>query len=164
MTPANWQQQLARFIKRIPFLFSLVYYAYRFFQPKYTVGVVGVIINEAGKVLFVEHVFHPTHPWGMPGGWIGHNEEPSKTVVREIREELELDVEVKQLLLTRKTQRLHLDIAYLCHPTGDVGKLSFELLQYEWRDPEDAPPLHEFHRLAIDEGIRSFKHLKENSH
>ncbi|MCA9888750.1 MAG: NUDIX hydrolase [Anaerolineae bacterium] len=157
MTPSNWQQQLAKFIKRIPVLFGLAYIVYRFFQPKYTIGVVGVIINDEGRVLFVEHVFHPKKPWGIPGGWIGRDEDPAVAVLREIREELQLVAKIEKLLLTKKTQRLHIDIAFLCSPDGEVGKLSYELLRYEWRRPEDMPPLHAFHQLAVEEGVRVFR-------
>ena len=163
MAPSKWQQELAAFIRRIPLLFAIAYYVYRFFQPKYTVGVVGVILNEAGQVLFVEHVFHPKKPWGIPGGWIGKDEEPANAVIRGIKEELQLDVEIRRLLLLRKTQRLHLDIAFLCDPLGEVGELSYELLRYEWRHPEDAPPLHTFHRLAIEEAGRAYQEMQSQT-
>lgn len=163
MAPAQWQQKLANFIKRIPLLFAIAYYVYRFFQPKYTVGVVGVIINDRGQVLFVEHVFHPKKPWGIPGGWIGNNEEPAAAVAREIQEELQLDVEVQRLVLMRKTQRLHLDIAFLCEPIGEVGDLSYELLRYEWRHPDDAPPLHNFQKLAVEEAVRVYQETQSSA-
>jgi hypothetical protein len=50
------RHQLAQIIRRTPALMLLPYYTYRFFQPKYSVGVIGVVMNGEGKILLVEHV------------------------------------------------------------------------------------------------------------
>jgi ADP-ribose pyrophosphatase YjhB (NUDIX family) len=126
----------------------------RFLQPKYTVGVVGVIFNEKGQILLVEHVFHPARPWGLPGGWIGGNEEPALAVSREFREELDLDIEVEMLLLAERSERNHLDLAYLCQQRGAIGQLNSELLDYRWFDPLDLPPLTGFHYKAIQRALQ----------
>ena len=125
------------------------YYTYRFFQPKYSIGVIGVVLNQASEVLLVEHVFHPRIPWGLPGGWIGFNEDPSVAVIREFREELSLEISIVSLLLTKRTQFNHLDIAYLCESNNDIGELSYELLGFKWFSKSNLPPLHKFHYEAI---------------
>jgi ADP-ribose pyrophosphatase YjhB (NUDIX family) len=144
------RQQLATIIRRIPKLMLIPYYTYRFFQPKYSVGVVGLVINEQREILLVEHVFHPKLPWGLPGGWIGNNEDPSEAVIRELSEELKLSVGIQSLLLMRRTQYNHLDIAYLCQTQSDIGVLSYELLSYDWFSQDKLPPLHNFHYEAIN--------------
>lgn len=147
------RQQLASIIRRIPLLMKIPYYIYRFIQPKYSIGVVGVVVNNADEFLLVEHVFHPRLPKGLPGGWIGFNEDPMKTVQREIQEELELDVRVEELLITGKTQYNHLDFAYLCTPQGEIGNLSYELLGYAWYKEHELPDLPPFHHHAIKAAI-----------
>lgn len=147
------RRHLATLIRRIPKLMLIPYYTYRFFQPKYSVGVVGVIMNENHEILIVEHVFHPRLPWGLPGGWINFNEDPAEAVSREIREELSLHVEVKQLLLVTRTQFNHLDMAYLCLPDGKIGKISYELLDYRWCKRADLPRLHKFHAQAVEKAF-----------
>jgi 8-oxo-dGTP diphosphatase len=142
-------RQFARLIRRYPLLIRLPYLVYRRFQPRYTIGVVGVLINDVGHILIVEHVFHPEHPWGLPGGWIGRNEEPADAVVRELKEELQLDATVKHVLYVKKPARNHIDIAFLCESSNPVGKLSNELLDYQWINPEQLPPLNIFHKHAI---------------
>jgi ADP-ribose pyrophosphatase YjhB (NUDIX family) len=143
------RQQLAAVIRRIPKLMLIPYHLYRFIQPKYSVGVVGVVLNEQREVLLVEHVFHPRKPWGLPGGWIGFNEDPSQAVIREFAEELDLTIDIEHLLLIRRTEFNHLDFAYLCQTKGEIGTISYELLAYDWFKQENLPHLHTFHDEAI---------------
>jgi 8-oxo-dGTP diphosphatase len=147
------RQQLASFIRRFPTLMLIPYYSYRFFQPKYSVGVVGVVLDSESRVLLVEHLFHPRLPWGLPGGWINTNEDPAQAAVREISEELELEVEANLLLVMKRTQFNHLDIAFLCRANGDIGQLSYELLGYKWFSFEELPTLHPFHYQAIKKAL-----------
>ena len=139
----------AAVLKRMPYLLQAAYYVYRFFQPKYTVGVVGIIFNEAKQVLLVEHIFHPRIPWGLPGGWVNFNEDPSQAVVRELQEELGLSVTCKQIVHAEKTQFHHLDIAFTCQVSNDVNTLSRELLSYRYWPLDQLPRLHGFHYRAI---------------
>ena len=145
----RFRQQLAYIIRKNPLLMRMAYVVYRFIQPKYSVGVVGVVVNDDCEVLLVEHVFHPKLPWGLPGGWIGFNEDPKDTIQREIQEELGLRVEVETLLLAYRTEYHHLDFAYLCKPTGEINSLSYELLGYSWFKYEALPRIHSFHYRAI---------------
>lgn len=150
-------RQIAGIVRRNPSLMLIAYHLYRFIQPKYSVGVVGVVINDLEQVLLVEHVFHPKVPWGLPGGWIGRNENPEKTIAREIREELDMTIEVDKVLLTRRTQYNHIDIAYLCSPKSDIGEISYELLDYKWHRLEELPRVHSFHYQAIDKAYAELR-------
>lgn len=141
--------QLGRLIRRYPFIIRILYPIYRSFQPRFTIGVVGVLVNEVGHILIVEHVFHPQISWGLPGGWIGRNEEPAEAVVRELEEELQLNITVKQILYVEKPSKNHIDMAFLCESSNSIGKLSNELLSYQWADPSQFPPLKKFHKKAI---------------
>lgn len=123
----------------------------RFLQPKFTIGVVGVLLNDQGQVLLVKHVFHPQLPWGLPGGWINRHEEPTTAVAREIMEELQLKVTNTELLYAQlgPNHRNHLDMAYLCTWENEVGQLSKELLTYGWYTIDEMPRLTKFHYKAI---------------
>lgn len=147
--------KIAQLIRRYPFLIRLPYLIYRQLQPRYTIGVVGVVVDEMSRVLIVEHVFHPEKPWGLPGGWIGRNEEPAVAVAREFKEELTLDIEVTQLLIAEKAYNQHLDLAFQCIAHGSIGALSNELLNYQWVEVNDLPDLKPFHSKAIDLALKS---------
>jgi 8-oxo-dGTP diphosphatase len=149
MVSTGFRHRMAQTIRRIPGLIRLMYYPYRLVQPKYTVGVIGIVFNDEDKVLLVEHVFHPVIPWGLPGGWVNNNENPASAVQRELREELELQVEAQKLIRMEKTEYNHLDMAFLCHASNGIGSLSFELIGYRWCDTAELPQLHRFHYDAI---------------
>jgi ADP-ribose pyrophosphatase YjhB (NUDIX family) len=143
---------VAQFLRQFPWLLAAAQPVFRLTRPCFTAGVVGVVINDGGEVLLVEHVFHPTSPWGLPGGWVDRHEDPAQALVRELQEELELTAEVGQVLLVGAQTARHLDFAYLCRATGSVGALCSELLDYRWTALDHLPPLLPFHRRAVAHG------------
>ena len=146
-------RRTATFLRRYPWIMACAYTLIHLWQPKYTLGVVGVMFNAEGQVLLVEHVFHPRKPWGLPGGWVERNEPPMEAVCREIQEELQLNTDIGSLLLIEITEGNHLDIAYLCYPMGNIGTLSNELLDYRWFAPSNLPLLTGFHYRAIQRAL-----------
>ena len=123
-------------------------------QPWITVGALGAVFDDEGRVLIVEHVFHPRCPWGLPGGWMNRNEDPADTIRRELHEETGLTVTVEEILLIQRTPEVssHLDVAMLCRAAPGPVTLSSELLAYRWCDPTDKanmPKLIAFHRQVI---------------
>jgi ADP-ribose pyrophosphatase YjhB (NUDIX family) len=142
-------QYVAAFVRKAPWTIAVGRVFWRIRQPKFSAGVVGVVFDQQGRVLLVEHVFHPYAPWGLPGGWVDRNENPAQTVERELLEELELVVRVGPVLMVEVDSGNHLDFAYLCSLVGQVGNLSSELLNYGWYDVANLPRLHNFHYRAI---------------
>jgi len=140
--------------------------------PRQYVGAVGVVFNEAGQVLLVEHVFRPNGNWGLPGGWIKQGEDPAQAVKRELQEELKLKIEVKQLLLCEpqggrpddKAPR-GLGLAFYCRLAAGKGsgglsdvQPSYEILAVEWADPDQiGRKVTELERKAIGLGKKVFE-------
>ncbi len=153
-------RRLAQFLQKAPWIIGFARILWRIGQPKFTAGAVGVVFNSQNQVLLVEHVFHPYAPWGLPGGWIDRNENPSHTVVRELQEELQLTVEAKILLLAEVDFGTHLDFAYLCEAKGTVGQLSSELLGYAWYNLDALPKLHRFHYRSINAALQCKSQLE----
>lgn len=130
---------------------------FRSLQARYTLGVVAVVIDSRGRVLIVEHVLHPRYPWGLPGGWMGHNEDPAAAIARELREELQLVVNAAKILHVAKSSRNHIDMAFLCEAQDSVGKLSSELLNHKWIKPDQLPNMHRFHKKSIELAFESVR-------
>lgn len=151
-------RRLATFLQRAPWIVRIGRILFRLRQPRFSAGVVGVVFNTDGKVLLVEHVFHPYSPWGLPGGWLDRGENPDETIAREMQEELELLVRAGPLLMAEVSFGNHLDFAFLCFSDGEIGKLSSELLDYKWCDVSQLPRLQKFHFQAIQKALE-FKKL-----
>jgi 8-oxo-dGTP diphosphatase len=146
------KRTLARWFRRVPPLHALAQRVAALLSARFTVGVVGVVLDADGRMLLLEHVFHGRRPWGLPGGWLEAGEGPQEGLAREIAEETGMEVEVLQPLLVEISQHSarHLDLAYLCAARGDVTALSREILDYEWVRPLEAPRLQAFHQAAVD--------------
>jgi 8-oxo-dGTP diphosphatase len=65
--------------------------------PKKRMGAGALIFDENGRFLLV----NPTYkdPWEVPGGIVEAKESPAQACVREVGEELGLDIELERLLL-----------------------------------------------------------------
>lgn len=158
ITDTTWRR-ISLFLRGRPWLVAGIYRIWRIFQTKYTLGVVGVVLNERDEILLVEHVFHPRKPWGLPGGWVHGTEDPALALEREFEEELALTVQSGPILLAEFNHGRHLDMAYLCRAEGAIGKLSFELLAHGWFALNELPPVPDFHTRAIH---RAFE-VRQNS-
>lgn len=151
-------RRMAAVLRRYPWMARLGQRFLHLIQPRFTVGVIGLLLDETGqRVLLVEHVFHAQCPWGMPGGWIDRGETPEQAVVREFHEETGLRVRVVRPLVVdmRHEIRNHIDLIFLCRLDGESGpiRLSYELLGYQWAAVDDLPLLMAVQREAI-EGVR----------
>ncbi len=155
----NWRQQLAIALRRSPWVMKPLLRAYRWTRPKWTLGVVGIVFNDRREVLLVEHVLHPRHPWGLPGGWVDAHEAPAVAAARELREEVALHVEVGPLILIEKAiDSQHLDFAFLCYaqPPYSITALSPELLDYRWHKIEALPNLDPFQHRSV---LHAYEHI-----
>lgn len=74
------------------------------FFVQIVVGVGAVIVNEKYEVLLVYRKKEPEQfKWSIPGGKVELYEQLEETVIREIKEEVNADIRIKQLLCTAET-------------------------------------------------------------
>ena len=104
--------------------------------------VYGIIVNADGKMLFVKST-GGLKKFMFPGGTIELNESLIDGLKREIKEEVNLEIEVVKLLHVKKltfNKTPQLAIYYLCtNPKGQF-KLSPEHDKYVWEFPEKFDP------------------------
>lgn len=150
------KQRIARLMRRFPFLYPLLSQLIGLFAARFTVGVTGVVFNERGEILLLEHVFRGRYPWGLPGGWVGRHERPQDALRRELMEEVGLSVRVgPPLLVDLDDLPGHLETAFLCQVEGEVGPLSSEILAVRWVLPEELPEgLKPLEREMVDRALR----------
>lgn len=150
----NLRRRLAGLLRRCPSLHLVLRASYRLFVTRFTAGVVGVILNDQGQMLVVEHVFHPQRPWGLPGGWLRPGERPVDALHREVLEETGMAICIlAPLLVDILAHKRHLDIAYLCRTQDNVAHLNVELLDHQWVPLDAAPPLLPFHQAAVEAAL-----------
>jgi ADP-ribose pyrophosphatase YjhB (NUDIX family) len=65
--------------------------AIRWWGPSYTVGALCVVVDD-GDLLLIRHTYRTG--WSAPGGLLGRGERPERSAVREVREEVGLDVDL----------------------------------------------------------------------
>ena len=165
-----FKQKLAHLLRRVAPLRWLMLLAVELFGPRHHVGAVGVVFNDEGEVLMVEHVFRPNYNWGLPGGWVERGENPANTVQREFKEELGTTLDIKQLLLCDVQGRepggttpRGLALAYygrLAKEDIDLSSAShiFEILSVQWVDPNAIQwRLAPFQQKAVDLGKEAFE-------
>ena len=112
----------------------------RLSHPRFAVTAGAVIIDNLGRVLLLKHRFRPGTGWGMPGGFMQEGEQPEEALRRELREEVGLEVEKLELLITRafKVPR-QVEIVFTARAIGDTNELNFEIQKAAWFFPDELP-------------------------
>jgi mutator protein MutT len=108
---------------------------------------VGALIFEAGKVLLVRRANEPLAGfWSLPGGAIELGEKSQEALLREVKEETGLDVEVVRV--AEIFDRIFLDaqgeveyhyvlIDWLCRPTGGTLRHASDASAARWVTREE---------------------------
>jgi len=100
-------------------------------QSKFTVSVAAIIENENGEVLLLDHVLRPASGWGIPGGFLGYDEQPAEALRRELREETGLELKNIKLVRTRTINR-HIEIVFRAESNGTASVISREINDLGW--------------------------------
>jgi 8-oxo-dGTP diphosphatase len=133
--------------------------------PERPVIGVGAVIVRAGQVVIVKRRYEPlAGRWSLPGGTLELGETLEAGVMREMREEtgLEVDVgpviEVFDRIMLDEQQRIRYHfvlVDYLCWPVGGKLCAGSDVAEAIFADPEQLDPydLTEKARGVIDRGI-----------
>lgn len=116
-------------------------------SKKYPVIVTAAVIQDEGKVLIAQRQGGPlAGKWEFPGGKLEPGESPEECLARELKEELELEVQVRDIFAVvyheYETGPILL-LAYICTPAGDAypceGRLHNGAVR--WVSPEELASL-----------------------
>ena len=134
---------------------ALMALAVRIFVPRQRVGVAVVGFDDRGRILMLNHVYHPIVRWGVPGGWLSRAESPAQCALRELGEETGLGAELGPVVhVSYEKTPPHLGIAYAARIIPGKITLSSEILDAAWCSPEELPqPLLPFVQDAIRSAI-----------
>ena len=119
------------------------------------VGADAAIFDADGRVLLVLRA--DDEAWGLIAGWVDPGETPTDTVVREVREEVDLTVTEFELVDvigrpagTQFGPHAVVSVLYHCTVAPGPVTISHEAIAAEYRHPEDVEVWHANHeRLAL---------------
>jgi 8-oxo-dGTP diphosphatase len=150
----SWRLQMKEMAARLirwPLMRRLMVFALYLIVPRHRAGVAVVVLDGAGRILMLRHVFHPLAPWGLPGGWLGRGESPAEGALRELREETGLTAVLGPVVhTTNEGVPRHLGISYLAWVEANPAEpspfqLSGEILEAGWFEPDELPqPMYGF--------------------
>src|SRR5437762_4188679 len=113
-------------------------------SPKYVVGVSGLIRDDQGRILLLKHTYRRDKPWGLPGGGLKPGESLEECLLREVREETGMNVEIVHMLsgAAHRDRRL-VEMIFSCRPLPGESLASFkpnaEIAEARWFDRDDLP-------------------------
>jgi len=105
--------------------------------------VTAAVITHEGRLLIARRKADVPYPllWEFPGGKVEKNEDPRDCVVRELREELDIDITVDgiyDVVYYRYPERPVLVLAYSCRWTGGTVR-NLDVTEHYWAIPDELP-------------------------
>jgi NADH pyrophosphatase NudC (nudix superfamily) len=126
-----------------------------FVQWKNPTPAVGAIVEHEGEIILARNAGWPAGFFALITGYLEANEDPKEAVVREVKEELGLDVVESSLvgnyIFERKNEVM---LCYHAVAKGTV-KLGAELAEYRRHKPQDLRPWKRATGLAVADWMRS---------
>lgn len=107
----------------------------------YPLLVTAAIIEHGSKILLTKRRDNVPYPnlWEFPGGKVEADEDPRDCIVRELREELDIEVEpgtIMEAVYHRYPERTVLVLAYRCRWTGGEIR-NLEVAEHCWTAPAE---------------------------
>jgi ADP-ribose pyrophosphatase YjhB (NUDIX family) len=125
-------------------------------QATYTVGLSGVVLDDAGRVLLLRNRFRYSKSWQLPGGFLTRGESLEGALAREIREEAGLKVRVESQVVARLARPQHLDVCYVCRVIGGQLRLDGrEILEGGFFELTDLPAEMSAEQRKLLEDLRT---------
>lgn len=132
---------IMEFIKWLPFPIGWKAKIAYFFQSKFTVSSLVVILNKKNEVLLFHHTYRKK-PWGLPGGYILAREHPKASIKREIFEEAGLKItKLKQLSIKLDKDLSRLIICFTTQNIKGKFRSSNEVSEVKYFSIDNLPEL-----------------------
>ncbi len=119
-------------------------------HDRFLVGVTGLGVDPAGRVLLARHRFGAPQ-WRFLGGFLHPKERVEDALAREIREETGLVIEIGPILEVVTGYRwARVELVFAFRVTGGTQALTAEVAELEWFAPDDLPDVRADQRGLIE--------------
>ena len=119
---------------------TVQWYILWFLHCKMNVCVSGVVFNDQGKVLLLRHRYWKEGSWGLPSGFAVRREELSDTLVREVKEETNFDIEVTRFLRFDSGYKMRVEVSMVAILKGGELRVDpHEILEAKFFPPDALP-------------------------
>ena len=106
----------------------------------FTVTAAAIVQNDEGNVLLLKHRYRPGSGWGIPGGFLELGEQPEQTLRRELREEIDLELNDVRLFTVRTFKRQkQIEVVFVARASGSTQPQSGEIESAEWFSRNSLP-------------------------
>ena len=119
-----------------------------------------IITDKQGRILLLHRNTDTWQHWEVPGGKVEEGEEPKTTAIREAKEELGVNVEIKKLL----GQRAFAEKDYMLHYTwyqARIVKGKVKITEPEIFDNYKYFALDDLHSVTLSTGAQAFLAMLE---
>jgi 8-oxo-dGTP diphosphatase len=136
--------------------------------PKHYVAAAGIVLDEAKGVLLIQRADN-LH-WEPPGGVVELDEALDTAVIREIREETGIEVQVIRLIGVYKTVGRNgthvVSLVFLCRPVGGTLRLSSETANVGFFPVEMAMNMvkRKWIRIRLEDAMREWEDIPVRSY
>lgn len=127
---------------------------------------VDCVVLNGDRVLLLKRAHEPFNGyWVLPGGHVERNETVEGAAVREMKEELGIDVEVEKLVGVfsdpDRDPRGLISVAFIVRPKSTDIRLNREASEYKWFPPDALPENIGFDHAKILAQARALLELQQ---
>lgn len=129
----------------------------RLAHTRFTVTAGALIFNRSGQILLLKHRFRAGSGWGLPGGFLEAGEQPIDALRRELREELDLQIEDVEIFTARSFRKpKQVEVLFRGRAHGSVTPRTMEVERAEWFSLDALPEgLPRDQRALVEQAAKS---------
>lgn len=126
-------------------------------HTRFTVTAGALIFNDSGQVLLLKHRFRAGSGWGLPGGFLEAGEQPLDALRRELREELNLEVDEVEIFTARSFRKpKQVEVLFLARTNRSVTPRTMEVERADWFSLDGLPDgLPRDQRQLVEQAAKS---------